>query len=48
MTDSRLPHAEAPGRPLLGTKRTLIQFLVAVANLAIFLFVAWSTLAADG
>jgi hypothetical protein len=48
MTDSRLSHAEAPGRPFLGRKRAVIQFLVAATILAIFMFVTWSIGAGSG
>ena len=38
---------EAPACPFLGTKRALIQFAVAAAILLIFMFVAWTTMAAE-
>ena len=36
---------DAPAQPFFGTKRSLVQFAVIAAILAIFLFVAWSTMA---
>jgi hypothetical protein len=35
----------APAQPFLGTKRILVQYAVAAAILAIFLFVTWATMA---
>jgi hypothetical protein len=41
-------HLNEPARPLVGTRRVLVQFAVSAAILAIFLFVVWASVAAEG
>jgi len=44
----RPKHLDGPARPLVGTRRVLVQFAVSAAILVIFIFVVWASVVAEG